>query len=408
MRVLALLFAVGTALSASSAMACSCRAPGPPCESMFSATVFVGKVTKTAPLTNATMRTTFEVLETLNAKTPLGKTVELDHLSVGSMCGLTFAEGTTYVVYAGGRDGKLSVGACSRTHLLTKKDEDVEFAHRLGKRDKAVVNGLIVRADGHEQAPIAGAVVKVKGREASATIDPKGAFSLDLEPGSYELELVSPSITQWRREPILVEVPHPAACPRPEISVAWNGTIRGKVTSDGAAVAGLNVHALAKKPALQHWNLLGRTGDDGSYEIHGIEPGTFFVVVSPKDSGGPSADSPYPTTWAPGVGTQDKAKSVTIGKAGTATIDLELPARLQTHRLEVLVKKANGEPQRGAVVNVIPTGGTRSTGGATNEQGRFELRELGGLELTVRACMGPCVETRTTLSADAKVELMLK
>lgn len=64
MRVAALVALVGLLVLASPrADACSCRAPGPPCEEMFWGTVFVGKAVSAQPVQNKmVVRTVSEVL----------------------------------------------------------------------------------------------------------------------------------------------------------------------------------------------------------------------------------------------------------------------------------------------------------------------------------------------------------
>ena len=90
--------------------------------------------------------TTFDVTETLHAPAPLGKTIKVHHLLVSSICGLIFTPGTAYVVYADEVNGVLQAGACSRTHQLAERDEDVTFARSSPSRERALVQGKLLRA----------------------------------------------------------------------------------------------------------------------------------------------------------------------------------------------------------------------------------------------------------------------
>lgn len=400
-------------LTSREADACSCQAPGPPCETMFSATVFVGKVISSKPTqpTGGTNTTTFEVVETLHAETPLGKTVDLTHQTNGNFCGIVFDVGKTYVVYAGGANGQLSVGACSRTHRLRANDEDVAYAHALPKRLLAKVEGRLVRMEGHEKLPLEKSEVRAADAGVSTKVATNGTFTLDLPPGTHQLQLVSEVATLWERASTTVVVPHAASCAKPILNVQWNGRIGGRVTGpDGGVVAGVDVFALPQKGD-PHWRTADTTKSDGTFEIGGLAPGAYLLAVSPEDFGGLSPTSPFPTTWAPGVNERKKAKPVTVTPAGRAgPIEFVVPQAMQVISLKVVVKSKTGAVVQGAQVNVAPENGNRSTGAGTDASGAVVVKELGGTVLVVRACstdMKKCVTAKRAFDGDAIVNLTL-
>jgi hypothetical protein len=368
---------------------------------MFLSTVFVGTATKVNSQPNGNTTTTFEVSEVLHSKKALGKTVDVHHTAIGAMCGLTFDKGKTYVVYAGGEE-QLSAGACSRTHLLKKGDEDVAFAHEKAKREKAFIDGTVVMLDA---GPHAGVKVRASGTEISAISDAKGKFRLLVPPGDYSIEVLSEGLRTWRGEPMKVSLPEPGACAIPVVSVTWDGRIEGKLTDkSGKPVAGLEVFANAVKEADRHWRLSGKTDAEGKYLIHEVPAGTFKVGVSLKDFGGVSPASPYPETWYPG--------EVRLERAGLKSgVDFVVPVALPLSKIRGTVKRKDGSIPKGIYVSVVPEGGLRSTSGPTDEKGEFSFDELSGTEVVIRACeyapKQQCAEEKRKLSGDVNVPLVI-
>ncbi|MFO0601408.1 MAG: carboxypeptidase-like regulatory domain-containing protein [Myxococcaceae bacterium] len=405
MRLVLSCLVVGVLAWSPRAEACSCQAPGPPCESMFLSTVFVGTVTNVAQLSGAAI-TTFEVSEVLHSRKPLGKTVAVQHGVIGSMCGLTFEPGKTYVVYAGG-DEQLSTGACTRTHLFKKNDEDVAFAHARPPAE-ARVQGVVVLND--ESGPRAGVEVRVKGTALSAKSDAKGRFAFSVPPGDYELEVVTAGYRPWRGEAPKISLPVAAACASRVFTLSIDGRIEGRLTdAGGKPVAGVEVYAEAKREADRHWRLSGKTDAEGRYVIHEVPPGSFTVGVSVADSGGISPTSPYAPTWYPGVADLKKAGLVKLDRAGvTSNVDFVLPAAVPVRKVRGSVKRPDGSPCPEVYVSVVPVGGLRSTGVAVDAKGEFAVDELEGLEVVVRACRAQkCAEEKRKVTGDLTVPLVL-
>lgn len=410
MRALGGLLLLAVVFASPDVEACSCAAPGPPCSAMFSATVFVGKVKAVKPGANGNAVTTFELTETLHSKTPLGPAVDVHHSTIGSICGVTFDVGRSYVVYASGTaPDQLGVRACGRTHLLGAKDEDVAYAHALPKRTLAVVEGRLFRVDGHDKLPLGNIEVRVPDAGVSVTTTPAGTFSFSVPPGTHALEFVSNVAVPWERSKPVVTLPHPAACATISVGMQWNGRLSGRLTTpDGKPVAGAEVHALAKNPADRRWQISDRTAEDGTFTIAGAAPGSYVLAVSSSDFGGTNPESPWPETYAPGVSTIDKAKVVTLTAAGKAgPIEFVVPKPLPTVTLRVAVKQG-GKRVKGLPVSIAPVGGNRSTSGSTDDDGVMTVKELAGTMLLVRACglSGKnCVQEQRSFTADTTLEL---
>lgn len=401
--VVAVFAAVAVLLArAAPAEACSCSVPGPPCAVMFLSTVFVGKVTAVSS-GKTSAKTTFEVIDTLHSAFPLGKTVTIEHSSIGSMCGITFAQGTTYVVYAGGSSPTtLGVGACSRTHVWTKGDPDVAFAKQATTRTTARIEGTVALSAGGDSKPLAGVEVKAGG--ASAKTNGRGAFTLDVPPGTYSLAIGNPDLRLWQGRAVDVALPVAAACATPHLTVAYDGRIEGTVTgADGKPVSDLEVGAIAAKPSERSWRLSSRTDAKGHYLIHEVPAGTFQVGVSIPDYGGTDVASPYPTTFY--------GKKIVTKRAGLVqNIDFAIPAAIKRVTFKGTVRRADGSPIPKAYVTITPAGKNRSTSGPADDKGAYTAVELAGEDVTIRVCEGAaCAEIkRATIAADETIDLVVK
>jgi hypothetical protein len=394
-------------LRAPAAEACSCAVKAPPCETMFLGTAFVGKVAGTTQRQD-TARTTFEVIETLYSPVTLGARIEVQH-DQSTSCAMSFADGATYVVYAFGAPGALETAMCTRTHRVDgpiEGDEDVRFARAGAKRTKAAVDGKVTvheRLD--QELPRAGVVLRVAGTRQTATTRADGSFHLEVPPGSYTLEVVTPGLKpRWMSQLPQLEVPHPAACAHPEIELYWDGRIAGRVTDlAGHPIAGVPVAAEATATRRYHGQV-SSTDAGGRYALDLVPPGRYRVGVSSFARGGPSAESPYPETYS---------TELVLGEATSLSkIDLSLPAPLAERTLRIVVTDARRKPVRGVFVGVGRSDGSQ-TGEDTDPRGVIVRKEYDTTQLKLRACMHPpdgpslCDERAHTVKGDATIELRL-
>lgn len=109
--------------------ACSCIAPQSPLDSRNqAAAVFSGTVTTITDTGSPTMpnlRVQFDVDRVW--KGSVDQTIDVTTARDSAACGVSFAEGETYIVYASQNeeDRSLRVSLCSRTALLKNASEDV-------------------------------------------------------------------------------------------------------------------------------------------------------------------------------------------------------------------------------------------------------------------------------------------
>lgn len=127
--VIGLTAALGAAvLLPRAARACSCLPVRPPNEALEqAAAVFEGRTFKHEEV-DGRIRYTFEV--TRYWKGDVGRQVEIETAPNSAMCGRSFSEGMTYLVYAREVDGSLRDNMCSRTRTGEQAGEDFEV---LGK-----------------------------------------------------------------------------------------------------------------------------------------------------------------------------------------------------------------------------------------------------------------------------------
>ena len=394
-------------LRASEADACECATKAPPCETMFLGTVFVGKVVGTTQRQD-TATTTFEVAETLYSQVTIGKRVDVQH-DQSTSCAMSFTDGATYVVYASGAPGALETALCTRTHRVDgpiDSDEDVRFARAGAKRTAAVVDGKVtVRERLEQDLPRAGVVLRVAGTRQTATTRADGSFHVEVPPGSYLLEVVTPGLKQWWISgPLRLDVPHPGACAHPEIALFWDGRIAGRVT-DAAGKPIAHVPVAAEATAThRHHGQIASTDAEGRYALDLVPPGRYRVGVSITALGGPSAESPYPATYS---------KELVLGEATSLSkIDLSLPAPLAERTLQIVVTDARHKPVDGVFVAVRRVDGTQD-GADTDKRGVVVRKVYETTQLALRACMHPpdgpslCDERTHTMKGDATIELHL-
>lgn len=376
---------------------------------MFFGTVFVGKAVNAQDVKAPypTIKTTFEVVEVLNG-TIATKTVDVQSSGIGSMCGISFDVGTTYVVYAGGSGAALSAGACSRTHVWKPGDADVAFAHAAAKSTatKAKVNGLVTVGD--DQAQRAGIEVRVKGTQIATKTNAKGAFAFEVAPGDYELEVAGKGMRVWQGEKVALSVASPNACPKPRVKMSWDGQIQGRITyADGKPASGARVSAAGRAGTQQAWRIESPADADGRYTLHEVQAGNWNVIVSSPDEGYPSPTSPHPTTFYPGTPDKKQAKGISIKRAGLVqNIDFVVPQPATVVTITGDITRADGKPAAKAWVNVIPKGANRSTGGAADDKGVMAVQELAGLEVVVRACSAE--DMKKCAEVTAKVDPAMK
>jgi carboxypeptidase family protein len=193
------------ALSAGSALACTCLERAP-CQAYGeTSAVFIGTVIDSRIIT--TKQDKYERgrrVVRLSVDTPFrgvrGREVELTTGLGGGDCGFGFVPNEQYLVYASEHEGKLSTGICSRTRSISRAAEDLSYIRGLANaKPGATISGSVVRNrqsknGGYENLPLAGIKVMIEGQTKRKTrTDMKGHFRVEgLPAGPYVVKVSVP------------------------------------------------------------------------------------------------------------------------------------------------------------------------------------------------------------------------
>ena len=208
-----------------------------------------------------------------------------------------------------------------------------------------------------------------------------------MPPGKYTRDVIDPGThVLWERLP-KVELTDPAACVSEDITLRYNGRIRGQLL-DHTGKPAANVPISAQGPATQG-ALRAVSNARGEYEITGVQAGRYLVVVNHATEGGPDADSPIPTTYYPGVATEAAAKPVTMTRSAVvAQIDFQLPKPIPVFTVTGVLKRKR-QPVAGVHVKFNTELGPqygRGTGAHTDASGRFTFRDIAGAKVSLEVC----------------------
>lgn len=354
--------------------ACSCVEHGtPPCAAYWRAdTVFIGYVMEITPPSNeqgsslpqATLK--FAVGEHFRGVKE--NVIEVGTLS-GTSCDSPFSKGEHYLVYAH-RDpatGRLSIWPCDRTTALAHAEEDLAYIRSLSKSaPKQLVIGRV--SEGQYEA-LEGMKITVEGgaKKYETVTDAKGNYKVDvLRPGPYKIRAMVPFSAEavghrpgfkskpTEKQTIVeyeVEVPK-GQCDYREmhlykVDLKATATISGKVLDpEEQPVAELTVYLYSategqdfSKGDYQH----ARTDAEGNYVFEGLREGNYWLGVNIGRM--PEVNSPYPTTFYPGVPWAEQAKTITL-EQGQKSVgkNVRLPPKLIEREVTGVLLWPDGSP----------------------------------------------------------------
>lgn len=149
-----LLIAIFTAVvflgSAQTASACSCLAPEPGVslktqvrEARSSATaIFAGNVVSIRysdeKMDGQPVKAYAKIAVTRSWKGPVSEFIEVETANICCLCGYTFEDGKTYIIYSNSADpASLGVSSCSRTSEIVGKSPDEKYLGKARKTKKS-------------------------------------------------------------------------------------------------------------------------------------------------------------------------------------------------------------------------------------------------------------------------------
>jgi hypothetical protein len=287
-----------TALWSADASACSCAAPGPPCQAAWSAdAVFVGTVRgieEVPHATYSTLRVTFDVERGFVNAVP--GPLEIRTPGYGQSCGYPFRLGQRYVVYARtGAGGQLTTGICSRTRPAEEAADDLNYLLNLPPPSAGVrVFGRITQWERHpaephavDHGPVEGIVVNV--RTAASSVDVRtnrhGRYEVPgLSTGAVVLSVLAPPGFDDRHLVREFELEVERGCSQHDFQLRSSARASGLVAdASGRPVAGVHVDAVAAELAAHQpppYHERARTDATGRFAFDHLPPGTYVFGVN--------------------------------------------------------------------------------------------------------------------------------
>jgi hypothetical protein len=249
--------------------------------------------------------------------------------------------------------------------------------------------------------PLAGAGFGATPR--STVTDDEGRFEFDaLATGMWQITAskIGYSSQQYgqrrpfdRPQPMAIA---PNARARADFALIRAAAIGGRIYDEyGEPLAAARVDVLRSRMA-QNRRYLQRVGegdltdDTGSFRLHGLPPGEYFVTaslrVAPADS---VVQTTYAPTYYPGTGNFAEAQRILLAPGNDVVVDFPvLPFR--TARVTGVVLDAAGSPAD-AFLNLSSEAGELGVpfgiGGATRDDGSFTLPEVPPGNYTLNAAL---------------------
>lgn len=344
----------------------------------------------------------------------VGERIVLEHVSQTG-CYSTFDErdvGKKFLFYLGQRKSKVNVWyspVCSRSSSADDAADDLLYLENVSKaRGRTRISGTL---SAHEAAPAENGIAidrKLSGRKVRVigehetyelTTNDDGVYEIyDLPPGQYAIEPEIPrgwkiidvmsygSGNDRRGRGFLFEVSLKAA--RHAFFLFRYGadnTIRGRVLGpSGRPMEDACVTLLpAQGRVAWYFNHSNCTGQDGSFQLTEIPPGSYIVVAN-KD-GTITSRQPFRSVYYPNAYEREQAAVIKISEGDIREkIDVYVPDVKEVIRVRGVLLSSNGVPVVAASISFATVETDKTTQGSafarTNKTGEFEIKVLKGLK----------------------------
>jgi hypothetical protein len=315
--------------------ACSCAMVGSGCGIALNpgSMVFLGKVISKEEIrestsldvdtTGGTRGYAFHITTTVNFQGAgqAGQEVVVSTGQGGGDCGYPFQVGTSYLVYAGNNNGKLSTSICSGTspEVMVSGTLKELRALRDGTRVDDLFGTIIMGGSGvsfealTEARPLPNVPVHATssgGSVLSASTDQHGAYAFpSLPPDTYRIDEDLPAgLSTWQRNSgqlLTVEVYHRektgAGC-QVDVFSRPDGQISGTVVdARGTGVRGFvtitPADPIEAEVAMTRGGLPGDDTEDGSFSLPQLPPGKYRLIFYAKIRNAVSFQHPF--YWPP-------------------------------------------------------------------------------------------------------------
>lgn len=409
MRYLILIVAIvgWLGVMAPAAQACSCIAPGPPCDSYgTAAAVFVGtamNVRRAEPPPEGNVqpinyRRVFKFSVDQTYFGVAGTEIEVVTGGGGGDCGYDFRIGERYLVYAHSYENTLATSICSRTRPFTRADEDLEFLGNLSSAPRgATIYGQVLReqmAKNDVSSLPPDVVVNIEGPDVRREIRPdaQGRYRVSgLPPGKFKVKLQLPEtlITHLPERELTVA---DRGCGAVNYHVTDNGRLTGRVIdTEGQPIPRIIVSLIdpASDPK-KDFVKLERTDAEGRFNLSAVPAGRYVLGINQYRFDDPNDSTlAYPAVFYPGVVDQPNAEVITLGAGEKRTdLDVRVPLRRPASVVSVQVVWADGSPVANASLTLRDITHREegvSYGARADEHGRFKINGYVGQKLLIRA-----------------------
>lgn len=352
MKILTVVFLVFMVFAIKS-VACSCtpKVYAPACELISNGdVVFVGE-----PLEFSSGVYRFKI-----DKAYKGLTSELREVKVygfaGTSCEQQYDIGVKYLIF-GQKSSKspdiLQTGFCSGSRKANQFDTDYLDSFLKGET-QTVVFGQVLQwvtriglPEEDESNPVEGAslILENENRKYTATTDSFGRFMFSgIISGNYNL---SARKTPFRPLPATYDISViKGGCRQEFVQLKANSAIEGTLLyPDGTPAANIRMELLRKNSRGEWYStyyMWKQTDGRGRFTFDDLETGEYLLGYEIWGDR-PSADSPYPTHYFPGVATRNQARSLTLSPDQTISgLTLKLPGKHTKRNIKIKVIYPNG------------------------------------------------------------------
>jgi hypothetical protein len=353
---------------------CECVGAARPCEYLRSETVFVGTVAETVAVRHpmdedswsAGYAMRFNVENSLRGG--LGNEVTIQTGNGGGDCGTPLDPGERLLIFAyRGKDGQLWTGMCSGNLQLpgdSSRDEIVEQLRSLIGKGVGNIFGRVVSVkpawrdrevdEKGPPTPMPNIVLHVtsSGFSSSTRTAQDGSYEFDgLPPGKYTVVPDLPgkldfdhddSDSRYQADLVSGECTDISFKLEPTTSIIGHVKLPSGVHPKTVEVEAIPINWRKVHDFEGVWDLAD--DDDNEFKLWPLPPGDYYVGVNINSS--PSAESPFPPTYYPGVTNQRDATIIHIAAGEVRKIELPLRDVARPRPVHFIAIGLDGKPMK--------------------------------------------------------------
>lgn len=293
-------------------------------------------------------------------------------------CGLSIAQGETYLVYASGSRHRLESDLCTGTALLEEAMDHLPLLERL--RRKEPIREVYGSLPEGLPRPV-GLALEGGGLRLTAAASGQGFRFTALPNGDYQVELRLPASFDPHPYRVHAAIEGDADCSQVHFEVQPSGSLLGVLRdASGKRVRAAAVSAQPMEddsgPPL---GFLAVTDKQGGFEIPHLQPGAYRLGVF---LGEPrlAARRGFEPDWV-------SATTVKVAAGAIRRLaDIRLSGRLEEVILNGILRWPDGRPAPDISVSLVsPAGNGIRDQTRTDSRGRFSLRGYRGLDYSLVA-----------------------